>query len=93
MDVSHKFCAHAFDFDMLLPNLDPRVEFCGYSIPHPSENKVNIRVQTTGDAAKDVLKDSLQDLILMCQHVRFTFDHSVSDFILSPSYQEMNTDT
>ncbi|KAK8940008.1 hypothetical protein KSP40_PGU019742 [Platanthera guangdongensis] len=74
-------------------NKDPRVEFCGYSIPHPSENKVNIRVQTTGDAAKDVLKDSLQDLILMCQHVRFTFDHSVSDFKLSPSYQEMNTDT
>lgn len=26
----------------------PRVQFSGYSIPHPSDNKVNIRVQTTG---------------------------------------------
>ncbi|KAK8472974.1 hypothetical protein PHAVU_001G016450 [Phaseolus vulgaris] len=29
-------------------NQDLRVSFCGYSIPHPSENRVNIRVQTTG---------------------------------------------
>ncbi|KAF0930451.1 hypothetical protein E2562_032881 [Oryza meyeriana var. granulata] len=28
-------------------NQDPRVAFCGYSIPHPADNKVNIRVQTT----------------------------------------------
>ena len=26
----------------------PRVTFCGYSIPHPSEAVVNMRVQTTG---------------------------------------------
>jgi len=24
------------------------VEFCGYSIPHPSENKMNLRLQTNG---------------------------------------------
>ncbi|KAL1112985.1 hypothetical protein V6Z11_D02G161200 [Gossypium hirsutum] len=29
-------------------NQDPRVTFCGYSIPHSSEARVNIRVQTTG---------------------------------------------
>ncbi|CAD6254063.1 unnamed protein product [Miscanthus lutarioriparius] len=28
-------------------NQDPRVAFCGCSIPHPAEKKVNIRVQTT----------------------------------------------
>ncbi|KAG2623415.1 hypothetical protein PVAP13_3KG060000 [Panicum virgatum] len=61
-------------------NQDPRVAFCGYSIPHPSENRVNIRVQTTGDPAKDVLKDSLQDLMVMCQHIRGTFDTAVADF-------------
>ncbi|KAJ4732681.1 DNA-directed RNA polymerase II subunit RPB11 [Rhynchospora pubera] len=44
-------------------NQDPRVSFCGYSIPHPSDNNVNIRVQTTGDSAKDVLKDALHDLV------------------------------
>ncbi|KAI5076128.1 hypothetical protein GOP47_0008193 [Adiantum capillus-veneris] len=58
-------------------NHDPRVEFCGYSVPHPSENRVNIRIQTTGDPAKDVLKDALQDLMVMCQHIRKTFDTAV----------------
>lgn len=27
----------------------PQVTFCGYSIPHPTEDSVNIRVQTTGE--------------------------------------------
>lgn len=26
----------------------PDVEFCGYSIPHPSETKMNLRIQTYG---------------------------------------------
>ncbi|XP_048134651.1 DNA-directed RNA polymerases I and III subunit RPAC2 [Rhodamnia argentea] len=61
-------------------NQDPRVIFCGYSIPHPSEARVNIRVQTTGEPAREVLKDSCQDLMLMCQHIRGTFDKAVNDF-------------
>ncbi|CAL4994022.1 unnamed protein product [Urochloa decumbens] len=60
-------------------NQDPRVAFCGYSIPHPADKKVNIRVQTTGDPAKDVLKDALQDLMVMCQHVRETLDNAVAN--------------
>lgn len=27
---------------------NPEVEFCGYSIPHPSEAKMNMRIQTYG---------------------------------------------
>jgi DNA-directed RNA polymerase I and III subunit RPAC2 len=27
----------------------PEVEFCGYSIPHPSEAKMNVRIQTYGE--------------------------------------------
>ncbi|XP_071721352.1 uncharacterized protein [Rutidosis leptorrhynchoides] len=61
-------------------NQDPRVSFCGYSIPHPSEARVNIRVQTTGDPAKEVLKDSCQDIMLIGQHVQSTFDQAVADF-------------
>ena len=26
----------------------PQVEFCGYTIPHPSETKMNLRIQTYG---------------------------------------------
>ena len=29
--------------------LSPEVEFCGYSIPHPSEAKMNVRIQTYGN--------------------------------------------
>ncbi|KAL3833609.1 hypothetical protein ACJIZ3_008345 [Penstemon smallii] len=61
-------------------NQDPRVTFCGYSIPHPSDARVNIRVQTTGEPAREVLKDSCQDLMLICQHVRSTFDEAVQEF-------------
>ncbi|XP_069749416.1 DNA-directed RNA polymerases I and III subunit RPAC2 isoform X2 [Narcine bancroftii] len=31
---------------MIMKN--PEVEFCGYSITHPSESKINFRIQTRG---------------------------------------------
>lgn len=40
----------------------PETEFCGYSVPHPYEPKLNIRLQTRGKPAIEVLKDGLQDL-------------------------------
>lgn len=61
-------------------NQDPRVAVCGYSIPHPSDARVNIRVQTTGDPAGEVLKDACQDLMLMCQHIRSTFEPAAQEF-------------
>ncbi|ONK57681.1 uncharacterized protein A4U43_C09F2980 [Asparagus officinalis] len=76
----------------LVSCFSPRVVFCGYSIPHPSDNRVNIRVQTTGDSAKDVFKDSLQNLMFICQHVRTTFDKSVADFKVSQPLEQMNID-
>lgn len=30
--------------------ISPDVELCGYSIPHPSETKMNIRIQTYGSS-------------------------------------------
>ena len=38
-------------------------DFCGYSVPHPYDPKMNIRLQTTeGNTAVDVLKLGLKDL-------------------------------
>ncbi|KAL0363543.1 UNVERIFIED_CONTAM: DNA-directed RNA polymerases I and III subunit RPAC2 [Sesamum calycinum] len=71
-------------------NQDPRVTFCGYSIPHPADARVNIRVQTTGDPAREVLKDSCQDLMLICQHVRSTFDQAVMEFKSKKGLESMN---
>ncbi|XP_068655525.1 uncharacterized protein [Aristolochia californica] len=70
-------------------NQDPLVASCGYSIPHPSDNRVNIRVQTTGEPAKEVLKNALQDLMVMCQHVRTTFDKAVVDFKAGKELEDM----
>ncbi|TXG74771.1 hypothetical protein ES288_1Z012500v1, partial [Gossypium darwinii] len=74
-------------------NQDPRVTFCGYSIPHPSEARVNIRVQTTGDLAREVLKDACQNLMLMCRHVRCTFDKAVEDFKASNAVKAIKIDS
>ena len=40
----------------------PETEFCGYSVPHPYEPKMNVRLQTKSKAALEVLKDGLKDL-------------------------------
>ncbi|CAN6555108.1 unnamed protein product [Malus baccata var. baccata] len=89
VDEDHTF-ANAVRFTL---NQDPRTKFCGYSIPHPSDNRVNIRIQTTGDAAKTVFTDSCHDLMVMCQHVRSTFDKAVVDFRMSKSVNGMDIDS
>ncbi|KAL6141233.1 hypothetical protein ACLB2K_059523 [Fragaria x ananassa] len=86
IDEDHTF-ANAIRFTL---NQDPRTRFCGYSIPHPSDNRVNIRIQTTGDPAKDVFRDACQDLMVMCQHASNTFDKAVVDFKMSKSVDGMD---
>ncbi|RLM59009.1 DNA-directed RNA polymerases I and III subunit RPAC2 [Panicum miliaceum] len=54
--------------------------------------KINIRVQTTGDPAKDVLKDALQDLMVMCQHVRGTFDNAMANHRAKKPAEQMDVD-
>ncbi|CAM6084184.1 unnamed protein product [Calypogeia fissa] len=71
----------------------PRVSFCGYSVPHPSENRVNIRVQTTGLPARDVLKDALQDLMGLSDHVRVTFEKAVEEHKTTQGMKEMSMGT
>ena len=36
-----------------------------------------------GDPAREVLKDACQNLMVVCQHVRNTFDKAVLDFNLT----------
>ncbi|KAJ4302783.1 RNA polymerase subunit AC19 [Kalmusia sp. IMI 367209] len=53
---------------------NPEVEFCGYSIPHPSEAKMNLRIQTyDGASVYTVLEKGLQDLMDMCDIVQEKF--------------------
>ncbi|CDK26113.1 unnamed protein product [Kuraishia capsulata CBS 1993] len=59
---------------------NPDVEFCGYSIPHPSEAKLNLRIQTYGEStAIEALHKGLADLSDLCTHVEETFAGAVSE--------------
>lgn len=53
---------------------NPEVEFCGYSIPHPSENKLNIRIQTYGNiTATEALHLGLDNLAQLCNVIEEKF--------------------
>lgn len=59
--------------------LSPSVQFCGYSVPHPQETKMNLRVQTTGKDANEALRNALNTFIDVCEHVDAVFHESVPE--------------
>ncbi|XP_062510916.1 DNA-directed RNA polymerases I and III subunit RPAC2-like [Corticium candelabrum] len=60
---------------------NPETEFCGYAVPHPSERKINLRIQgSEGKLAVDLLRDGLSQLKDVCNHVANTFDSSVATY-------------
>ncbi|EFA74510.1 putative RNA polymerase III subunit [Heterostelium album PN500] len=49
---------------------NPKVDFSGYSIPHPSDNKMNLRIQTKGNTtAQDAIMNGLSDIKDISQSV------------------------
>lgn len=63
---------------VLMKNRD--VVFCGYSIPHPSEDVMNIQVKTTGKPATDVFQQALTDLRTMFRHIKTAYEEEVEAF-------------
>lgn len=62
---------------MIMKN--PDVEFCGYSIPHPSESQMHLRVQTYGETtAIEAFRKGLSDLIDVCDVVEKKFRDRVA---------------
>ncbi|KAK4501863.1 hypothetical protein PRZ48_007672 [Zasmidium cellare] len=60
---------------------NPDVEFCGYSIPHPSEAVMNVRIQTwDGVSVWDVLRKALDDLCDLCDVVEEKFTKARDEF-------------
>ncbi|CAH0049355.1 unnamed protein product [Clonostachys solani] len=59
---------------------NPDVEFCAYSIPHPSEPKMNLRIQTYDGLAVDALKKGLADLQDICDVVTDEFTTKKDQF-------------
>ncbi|KAL4476299.1 hypothetical protein ABPG74_010032 [Tetrahymena malaccensis] len=56
------------------------VEFCGYTIPHPSENKMNLRLQTIKKNSNEVLKEGLDSLAGLCDVLNDKFDSAMKKF-------------
>lgn len=59
---------------------DPAVEFCGYTVPHPSEHQINLRIQTRGKPCHEVLQTALYELQNTCDHVLDTFKDAFKKF-------------
>ncbi|KAJ5902516.1 DNA-directed RNA polymerase I and III subunit [Penicillium taxi] len=60
---------------------NPLVEFCGYTIPHPSEAKMHLRIQTTDETtALEALDKGLTDMMDLCDVVTEKFTQSRNEF-------------
>lgn len=60
---------------------NPDTEFCGYSVPHPSEASMQLRLQTrNGVPAKQLLQQGLSNLSLICSSLETKFDNALSQF-------------
>lgn len=58
----------------------PETEFCGYSVPHPYEPLMNVRLQTRGTPAITVLKSGLRDLVEAANTLDDEFLRAMADF-------------
>lgn len=56
------------------------VQFCGYTVPHPAEDKMHFRIQTQETPALEVLKRGLADLEKVCDHTINLFESEVKVF-------------
>eukprot|EP01023_Acetabularia_acetabulum_P019271 TRINITY_DN197_c0_g1_i6.p3 TRINITY_DN197_c0_g1~~TRINITY_DN197_c0_g1_i6.p3 ORF type:complete len:124 (-),score=14.56 TRINITY_DN197_c0_g1_i6:293-664(-) len=55
-------------------NQNAQVTFCGYSQPHPSEQSVHLRVQTTNSTDPALaMRDACGNIMDMCAHVKQVF--------------------
>ncbi|KAF7591289.1 RNA polymerase subunit AC19 [Aspergillus hancockii] len=60
---------------------NPEVEFCGYTIPHPSETKMNLRIQTYDTmTAVEALEKGLDTVMDLCDVVSEKFTNSRDAF-------------
>ena len=56
----------------------PETSFVGYSVPHPAEPKMNLRLQTVGPPATQVLHEALGNVYNVGEHVLTTFENAVA---------------
>ncbi|PYH82357.1 DNA-directed RNA polymerase I and III 14 KDA polypeptide [Aspergillus uvarum CBS 121591] len=71
---------------------NPQVEFCGYTIPHPSETKMNLRIQTyDSTTAVEALEKGLDTLMDLCDVVTDKFTVARDEFNASSKVDRMES--
>lgn len=80
--ISYLFFTNFNRLVLLICNFcySPDVEFCGYVVPHPAEAKMNFRIQMKKGRAVDALKQGLEELIKVCDHVTDVFTTEMNSF-------------
>ena len=56
------------------------VDFAGYSVPHPLENKMKIRVQSNKIPATKAMVESAEILKEICEHINYVFERNISNY-------------
>lgn len=58
----------------------PETDFCGYSVPHPYEPKMNLRLQTTRLPTIKVLHKGFTGIELLCDKLSEVFDEELAAY-------------
>lgn len=61
---------------------DPRTEFCGYSVIHPTEENIHLRIQSKPNTASSVelLRTGLEKLKEQSQFIAMEYDDALDAF-------------
>jgi DNA-directed RNA polymerase I and III subunit RPAC2 len=58
----------------------PETDFCGYSVPHPYEPKMHVRIQTVNIPTATVLKKGFDVMENICDDLSVKFDDALIEF-------------
>ena len=59
---------------------DSNTLFCGYSIPHPSEDLMNIRLQTKKDNTNKLMAKAMDNILEISDILSNKFQKALNDF-------------
>eukprot|EP00835_Amoeboradix_gromovi_P001538 NODE_71_length_23666_cov_0.239403.p15 type:complete len:105 gc:universal NODE_71_length_23666_cov_0.239403:389-703(+) len=57
---------------------DERVELAAYSIPHPSDNRIHLRIQTINHSATLILDEALTNLVELVDYLRSSWEEETA---------------
>lgn len=59
---------------------DQKTLFCGYSVPHPSEDLMNVRIQTKDESTNKVINRAMDRIIEISDMLKNKFQIALDNF-------------